>query len=73
MLLKKAIQLVKKKSIFGTSQSPKPIATSFGSMTTTSSTKPKFINTTTITETVELQTSADQVYETLLDPDRVAA
>ncbi|CAG8810081.1 13988_t:CDS:2, partial [Dentiscutata erythropus] len=57
----------------GTSQSPTPIATSFGSATTTSSTKPKFVNTTTITETVELQTSADQVYETLLDPGRVAA
>ncbi|CAG8439538.1 8536_t:CDS:2 [Diversispora eburnea] len=30
-------------------------------------------NVTTIKETVELQTSADQVYETLLDPGRVAA
>jgi activator of HSP90 ATPase len=33
----------------------------------------KIINTTNINETVELQTSADQVYETLLDPGRVAA
>ncbi|CAG8765890.1 30727_t:CDS:2, partial [Racocetra persica] len=57
----------------GTSQSPAPIATSIGSTVTASTTKPKFVNTNTIKETVELQTSADQVYETLLDAGRVAA
>ncbi|CAG8578062.1 4138_t:CDS:2, partial [Racocetra fulgida] len=57
----------------GTSQSPAPISTSIGSTSTASTTKPKFVNTTTIKETVELQTSADQVYETLLDSGRVAA
>ncbi|CAG8644014.1 31664_t:CDS:2 [Gigaspora margarita] len=57
----------------GTSQSSTSTATSIGSTTTTSSAKPKFVNSTTIKDTIELQTSADQVYETLLDPGRVAA
>jgi len=37
-----------------------------------SSTKTK-LNTTTINEKIEMQTSADQIYETLLDPGRVTA
>jgi activator of HSP90 ATPase len=52
-------------------ESPTPKTTvASTSMNTVSAT---IINTKTITDTVELQTSADQVYETLLDPGRVAA
>ncbi|CAG8574265.1 11022_t:CDS:2, partial [Paraglomus occultum] len=52
-----------------TSQKPSPAST-----TTTSSASAKtLLNTKTIKETVEFQTSADQLYETLLDPGRVAA
>src|SRR3954454_3939603 len=36
------------------------------------STKTK-LNTTTLNEKIEMQTSADQIYETLFDPGRVAA
>ncbi|CAG8481441.1 4968_t:CDS:10 [Acaulospora colombiana] len=41
--------------------------------TTPKPTSTNIINSTTITDTVELQTSANQVYETLLDPSLVAA
>ncbi|GBC01901.1 hypothetical protein RclHR1_04380002 [Rhizophagus clarus] len=40
---------------------------------TVKSSSQTIVNTTNISEVVELQTSADQVYETLLDPGRVAA
>jgi len=44
-----------------------------GSASTPTASAKTLLNTKTIKETIEFQTSADQLYETLLDPGRVAA
>ncbi|CAB4383310.1 unnamed protein product [Rhizophagus irregularis] len=69
----RAVTPIEPSQIHTASTPPRPATPTTSNSDTVKSSAQKIINTTNISEVVELQTSADQIYETLLDPGRVAA
>ncbi|RIA95485.1 activator of Hsp90 ATPase [Glomus cerebriforme] len=69
----RAVTPIEPAQINAASTPPRSVTPTASSPDVGKPTSQKIINTTNISEVIELQTSADQVYETLLDPGRVAA